>query len=484
MSFSDTLLTAFKRVMGRGTSIASSESARNAPPPVADSPDSPLSQSEKLEVEEAIRAFREGSLHWDPASRTDLAPSALPGSTRRLMGYLVELESGDPRRIRRLLANGNFKACVINEAERDRSLQGMHYYASVPIEGGYYLKRATEFGKEDWARFVDSKILTNTPEGLALRAEHFPHLDDDYERWEAARFCKIAAQELSLMVHPDDPTRISDQRARECIFDGYVKRLSHIEDEEGFKGILATIGRMSFDMEPRRIMHYADIFKRDDWPGRVVDAWHALNEKRRSEAEKTEAAKLERERVQLAESRKKVERQLSFVVEGEVLDISVHGWPKLEDPALRIPMFQNLKAAFARATRVGLLHIPRGRGDTMKAERSILSMAPRQLACVKNALWEDRMGIVGREDEDQWARHLISLLNADGRATLHKKDDVGRFVSLYPFEADLFKTDIEAEWMSCADVYQKWIDTDTFTGELARWIVEDPSNNTGWATSR
>lgn len=400
------------------------------------------------------------------------------------MGYLVDLESGDPRRIRRLLANETFKACVLDEAERDRSLQGMHYYAAVSIEGGYYQKRAHDFGKEDWARFIDSKILTNTPEGLALRAEHFPHLEDDYERWEAARFCKIAAQELALMVNADNPAKISDEHARNCIVDGYVRRIAHIEDEDGFKGILATIGRMSFDFEPRRIMHYADIFKRDDWPGRVVDAWHVLNEKRRAEAEKTEAAKLERERAEQAERRKRVDAQLSFKVEGEVLDISVHGWPKFEDPSLRIELFKNLKAAFARATRVRLLHNPRGRGDTIQAERSILSMAPRQLACVKNAFWEDRMGLVGREDEDQWARHLISLLNADGRASLHKKDEVGRFVSLYPFEADLFKADVEADWMSCADVYQKWIDTDTFTGELARWIVEDPSSNTGWATSR
>lgn len=452
-----------------------------------------LAPVEKAAVESAQRAFREGWLCEDPA--TKFAAYAVPEVDRRLMHFLVELDSGDPKRQRAVLADAEFQASVAREYERARNLASMFYFQDLAKDGSVRLKEAIDRADADYKLFQETEIAKPGPEGEALRAKHFASLEDDDDRLAAARFCAAFGSAIALVPHTYEPGSLSDEKLRGDVIEECIGVLASIEDDIEYELARERMERLSGQIEPLRITHYTDIFKRPDWNERTIQGRELVKQLRQNtlaeaEAERLEAerkAAAERERVEAAQ-RKKLEAQLTFRVEDETLDVSIYCWPRLNGDENMVALFNNIRTAFSAAKQLRFTYLP-SYGQIM-VERSIGSMSARQLACVKHQLWTDRMGYL--EDQKYLgepsiaaARMMIDLLNADGRAWMFSRNkEYEEFKPMMKEVAAQLKGDIDQEWLLHADTFQKLIGAETFGGEWAKWMVEDPQSNAGWASSR
>ncbi|MCK1513040.1 hypothetical protein IVB22_10735 [Bradyrhizobium sp. 190] len=423
-----------------------------------------LSQAERMDVEKAVKVLR-GYLDGKKAKDEH---------SKEVDNHLAELESGDSKRQRKILAKPEFRSRLANEVQRVERINALHFFKTSSSGSPFSYKKASALAFETHRFYVQSGIANDNAEGERLRSVHFGALKTDIERWEAVQFCIVFAYALAFLPAANNSDLISDETLRKRILNECVKRLSSITDDTLLNASIARLENIPNDIEPVAIMHYADVFRQTGW-SQPITAGRL-------------AADVEAKRV-AAEKRRQVETQLTFTVKDETLDISMYGWPRLVDAADKVTLFENLRAAFARAMKLRFAYNPDfGRG--LLAERGIRSMSVRQLACVKNLIWADRVGLQFEFKElgdlsRSCAQAMLELLNADGHAFIQIRD--GKTYDFEPLDAELaakWRADLDDAWLQHADTFQKWIESDTFAGELTRWIVEDPGDSAGWATSR
>ncbi|NEV78004.1 hypothetical protein DYI24_13250 [Rhodopseudomonas sp. BR0C11] len=159
------------------------------------------------------------------------------------------------------------------------------------------------------------------------------------------------------------------------------------------------------------------------------------------------------------------------------LDISMHGWPALENPEDVLTLFTNMKAAFSQARKLRISHMPSHYQQI--GIRHIASMSPQQLACIKHFFWSDRLGSF-QDMEKDWqglftlgADRMLRMLNCDGRAQLFARNNCSeKFVPEFPTVADKIRMDLDPLWFDHLDYVNKWKDSDKFEGVIARWSVD------------
>ncbi|GAA0022822.1 hypothetical protein [Bradyrhizobium diazoefficiens] len=435
-----------------------------------------LSPAEKNAVEAAQRAFREGYLRYD--LRKTRTPSNILDRDKKLLHFLDELDAGIAKRQRAVLANPEFQAALPLEYERPRKLAAIFYFKGMVKGGAVSLWEAAERAELDSKRFAELEDAKGGPNGQALLARHFPSLGDFKVQSLACRFCLAVSSEALKVARTYDPDLISDAKLKESIIQQCAAILARTDD---YEACAKQMAQLSGNIEPMRIGHYADIFKSPAW-ARQLQQLH-IQRKGPEQVAKEEAQK------RAAEDRRKIEKQLTFSLDKGTLDVSLYYWPALRSNEDQIALFESLKRVFAKATKVRFMHLP-DFGDSYAAERSIKSMKLRQLACVKQLLWADRIGLLrsrnnGNGDVSKtMMKKMIGVLNADGNADVYTRRLGNPFEPVLPEVQKMLRANIEQEWAEYADSYQKWVGTETFSGELIRWLNEDPSDSTGWATSR
>lgn len=440
-----------------------------------------LSPDETRRVQDAYDLLLNG---W-PGVDDDFAkfPDILKAQRARET-IIRELSSGDPARQRATLQIQALEDLLAAERTCNERLRSMLYFKGMSAATPLNLKVARQICKSDikeyWALNLPQKL------GEDARKAAFPDIEDDHKRKEIGSFCWHFLSELrALLLY--FPHKLDDGVLKASLLDSYRKSMSNLPEQEFLRSLRAMESVASASL-PERLKCYAELLREPAFIEQLKTAWRTVEDEREAESDRLAAEeKAEAER-KAAEKRKRIQEQLSFKVEGETLDISMYGWPRLADPADELTLFDNLKAAFARATTLRLVYRPEF-GDQFRVERSIRSMSLRQLACTKNLVWADRIGLQTKRELGDLARfyvqRILELLNADGHASIQIRD--GEAYDWKPLDSELaaeWRVDVDDIWFKYADSFQKWIDTDTFAGELARWVVEDPGESTGWATSR
>lgn len=438
-----------------------------------------LSPAEKQAVEAAVVTLRNG---W-PGHDNIKGMHQFEVFAKDTNAFVTELSSNDPKRQRRALADPKLQARLVAEDSRNRWINNLYYFKELGKGTFFTLRTAIEARNRDSYTFLNHTICEDTPEGEAIRAKHFPNITDNIIRGIIGHLVFLCFNGLTI----SDDT-LTDQQVVNSLEENFQWLASGVPEED--LGIVLNACEQAARLtEPKRIIHYFSFLRDDGWQERLIEGQRSKREVRAAEASKRDRlAKAEAERV-AAEKRKQIEPQLAFSVKDEILDISMYGWPRLVDAADKVTLFENLRSAFARATKLKFAYLP-DFGTGLLVERSIRSMSVRQLACVKNLIWADRVGLQFEFKElgdlsASCAQDMLELLNADGHAYIETRTSrLVDFKPLFPELAAKWRADVDDVWFQHADTFQKWIESDTFAGELTRWIVEDPGDSAGWATSR
>lgn len=468
-----------------------------------------LSPKESLEVEAAIATLQNG---WPGHDNIKGIPK-FEQYVEVTNGFIAGLNSSDPKRQRKALADPELQRRLSTEQSRNKKLNSLHYFKQLAKDGEFITKLYSHdvmrpFDKSgkftlrtailansfDSLCFSHRKLVEETEDGASIRAAHFPYIADDFSRLLMGHFVMDCMQGATWKL-TDDPSEISDQRVVDIMEENLGWRLLSLSDAE-LQKTFDSMEQLATLTEPNRFTHYFSFFREQDWQNKMVKVRLAAWEEQQRRSARINAARQARELAAKGEAeriavekRKLVEEQLTFSVKGETLDISMYGWPRLADPADAVTLFENIKSAFASATRLRFTYLP-SFGDQFLVERSIRSMSVRQLACVKNLFWADRVGL--QHDRKKLgdlsptcAQEMLELLNADGHASIQIKDiGTHRFQPLDSECAAEWRANVDDAWLLYADDFHKWIDSETFAGELTRWIVQDPGDSAGWAKSR